>query len=459
MTLEALDASTAEFGLDGLFLEATPQRRERLAAAARSVSWEPLLRALERHGVLLLFLRNLELAGVEPPAAIRALAVQRARVLREDARRFRFTLQRFLHEALARGVVPVLLKGASLSLDLYPDVLRSQGDIDLLVKAEELRRAMLAGQASGLVVDADAFPGWWYRLAHFHRKLGPATALVREIELHWSLFHPSALLTIADEALRSRAQEQRAFGLAVRSLDPVDRFLHLVTHLVSHAGGALGAPDRTTMRAVLEDPHSPLRLKWPVDIHAEWEKRSGLWTSNQLAGRAREWSAEAHLSWALRWVRSAWGFLPDPERRAALVLEELSATQPLRRGSRGPSAPARGFDFRVRALGGALPWAFPAARYLERRYGARHRLARGLSRLAHGARVFFQLGSAVLLLPAALVGRILLRSARKRAFKQANSPERVLDLSVAWRRFLADEPSEGAAAENRRSAPLSEPHS
>ncbi len=458
MTLSRLDAATADFGLDGLFLEATPQRLERLAASARSMAWEPLVRALESHGVLLLFLRNLALAGVEPPADARALVAQRERVLREDARRFRFTLLRFLHEAQARGVVPVLLKGASLGLDLYPDVLRSQGDIDLLVKTEELAPAISAARAIGLIIDADAFPGWWYRLAHFHRKLVPATALVREIELHWSLVHPSALLTIQDEALRSRAQEQRVFGVAIRSLDPADRFLHLVTHLVSHAGGALGPPDRTTMRAVLEDPESPLKLRWTVDIHAEWEKRSGLWTSNQLAERAHEWNAEPHLCWALRWVRSAWGFEPDPEHRAALVLEDLGAPQPLPRRSRVSGAPVRGFDFRARALGGAFPWAFPPASYLERRYGARSLIDRALWRALRGVEVLARLGLAVLLLPAALVGRVLLRRARKRAFAQANSPERVLDLSVAWRRFVADEPSHGAAAESRRSA-LGEPHS
>ena len=79
-----------------LFLDPRPEHLERLRdAVERKLDWPRLVPAFERHGVLCLARRNFELAGVRLPAEAAELD-QRDQALREDARRFAFTLERLL---------------------------------------------------------------------------------------------------------------------------------------------------------------------------------------------------------------------------------------------------------------------------------------------------------------------------------------------------------------------------
>ena len=67
-----------ELVLSCLFLEPLPERLERLRhAAAALTDWEPAPLLLESHGVLVLARRNLALAGVQPPEAMRAVLTAR----------------------------------------------------------------------------------------------------------------------------------------------------------------------------------------------------------------------------------------------------------------------------------------------------------------------------------------------------------------------------------------------
>jgi hypothetical protein len=193
-----VDARAGELLLACTFLDPLPERLDRLREAAQvTASWATVPLLLESHGVLVLARRNLALAGVEPPETIGATLAAREVVLREIDLRFRLSLERFVRQSAADGVEVTLLKGASLALDLYPEsALRSQGDLDLLVRPRDVRRALGAGARCGFFVAEAALPLWWYRLAHFHVKLAPESPLLREIELHWALHHPSQLSSL-----------------------------------------------------------------------------------------------------------------------------------------------------------------------------------------------------------------------------------------------------------------------
>ena len=102
----------------------------------------------------------------------------------------------------------VLLKGTSLTLDLYPEaVFRDQEDLDLLVEPRRQRSTLEAAREAGLVMDETQFPFWWYRLVHFHVQVRPAVSLLTMIELHWRLQSPALLLTIPPDRLWSRVVE------------------------------------------------------------------------------------------------------------------------------------------------------------------------------------------------------------------------------------------------------------
>lgn len=428
-----LHGPAADFALAALFLHPTDVRLETVRRAAERVElWDGVVPALERHGVAVLAHRNAELAGVEPPPSAREAWEERAAALREDALRFRLTLLRLVDALAAVGIEPTLLKGASLALDLYPEpALRGQGDLDVLVEPGEVRAAVRAGEAAGLLPPEQSLPTWWYRWAHFHLKLAPSSPLLREVELHWALHHPSLLLTPDPAALQSRREARELAGRRVWSLDPLDRLLHLVTHLVSHAHGLPGEPDRAALRAVVEHPDHPLRLKWVLDVHAEVERVHAELPAERLAERAREWSAEGQLAWCLRWVRGALGLAGSAEGWADEFLGLLAPPDRARRLRATGAGPLPGLDFRAGSLTRLGRWIWPPSAYLERRYRGRGPL--GARRWSHAARALARAALGGGALPLAMLGSAALRRGRRRKLRRAQAPERVLDLAAAWR--------------------------
>lgn len=419
-------------------------RALRDAARAPGVDWERLVGALEMHGVLGLAARNLALAGVEWPEPSRVRLRERLRALAHDAACFRQTLVRFLRAAGEAGVTPILLKGSSLALDLYPrDDLRAQGDIDVLLAPSAIGAAIAAAARAGLFPGDRDFPAWWYRLSHFHLALRPATALGREVELHWRLHAPALLLTDDVRKILARAVPVRAGTVAALALDPFDRYLHLATHLVSHAHGALPAG---LVETLLAHPEPPVRLKWLLDLAGDAERLCGVAAAADLAARAAEWGAGPQLAGVLdllfdeglvdapgarEWIADVRRRLPDPAPARSPVPEAAPA------GGLATERPHGALGFRLESLRGLPRWIWPPLGYLRRRHG----LPAGIpgAVLAAGLRILHALGvtarvlAAAALFPAALAGRALLARGRRRARAAALAPDAVLDLVAGLR--------------------------
>jgi len=435
--VKSSSVAAAELALAALYLEPTSARQAALVDAARCLgaggeesalnNGSGLGERLESHGVLPLVSRNLAAAGVNLPAPRAAAWSGRTTAQREDARRFGLTLETSLAALNEAGIRPVLLKGASLGLDLYPEqALRGMGDLDLLIEPSELGRALGASAQAGLVMGESSFPVWWYRRAHFHLKLLPTSSLLREVEVHWALHHPSLLLTVQPADLRRRCVpvlDGRAWTLA-----PEDRLLHLITHLASHAYGARSASRADLLRVIL-DPLHPLRLKWLLDVHAEVERLHAVLTPASFRARIDEWSAAGEVRWVLEWIDTALGF----EAAAAGWVRELlgprRTARPRTDATPAHTGPLASFEFRAETLGRFPRWVWPPAGVLERRTGG----ASAVHRWAHAAGI---LGRAALVggsLPGAYLGRWFLRAGRRRAALAARTPERILDQAVALR--------------------------
>ncbi len=359
--------ATGELVQATIYLAPTAEREAELRRAAHAgADWDVALVALEAHGILGLALWNLERAGATvPPDTLRRLQ-DRAAAMRAIELGFRLTLERFLVEAQRAGIEVTLLKGASLALDLYPQPgLRSQGDLDLLVRPEDVLRAVAAARSIGLHPPPRALPAWWYRLAHFHLKLAPADGLQRELELHWHLHPRAQLYTVRLADLLARRQPLVLAGVATWTLDPLDRLLHLVTHLVRHC--PLGMLERETLRAWAGDPRVPLRLKWLVDVRAEIERRHADFAALDLAARAAQWNAEAELALVLSWIRDQLGFAGEAHAWVAHVLASLrpvSSASPRSGPAHERALP--GLDLRPSALLAFPRWVWPPPSYFGR---------------------------------------------------------------------------------------------
>jgi len=164
-------------------------------------------------------------------------------------------LKQYLHLAAARGLETVVLKGLSLSLNIYGSAtMRPGGDIDLL-----LRRSQIAGSLA--ILDEMGLGRWWpnllddayYDRHHLHQQRCSQDLAVW-FEPHWALDHPYTLLTIDYEAMMDRTTPGELLGQPVRDQDPSDLLLSVALHLVKHAvylPSVLGRPDLA--RIILAD--------------------------------------------------------------------------------------------------------------------------------------------------------------------------------------------------------------
>lgn len=214
-----------------------------------------------------------------------------------NAKNARFTRDRVVHALNAVNIVPLLLKGASSTLDgvVDPDA-RPMGDIDILVSAEEVEAAADALDAAGWAPPSGALPLWHLRLWHFNTaRLHRAKNLI-PVDIHWSL-HAEALGVALDaDSFRSRSVPVDILGARASVAHPADQWIHLATHFASHLGARFGDPD--LLRLLAESANPAARLRWIGDLVDAWEavRTSGI---SEALSRIRNSNAELPCADAL----------------------------------------------------------------------------------------------------------------------------------------------------------------
>ncbi len=142
--------------------------RQRLASLLRSADWARLLVLAEKHGVaghLAACLREFA-EDLVPPGIIQMLADhQRANIF--STLRLTAELFRILDRFTSQGIGALVVKGPVLAVQAYGDpAMRSYGDLDLLVRQRDIRRATELMNAAGYsaavslrAIDAGKIPG------------------------------------------------------------------------------------------------------------------------------------------------------------------------------------------------------------------------------------------------------------------------------------------------------------
>jgi hypothetical protein len=145
-------------------------------------------------------------------------------------------LQHYLRLAADRGLDTVVLKGLSLSVNVYGDpAMRPGGDIDLMVRRNQVAQSLA-------ILDDMGLGRWWpnllddayYDRHHLHQQRCTPDLKIW-FEPHWALDHPYTLLTIDYEAMMDRTTPGALLGQPVRDLEPSDLLLSVAVHLVKHA--------------------------------------------------------------------------------------------------------------------------------------------------------------------------------------------------------------------------------
>jgi Uncharacterised nucleotidyltransferase len=276
----------------------------RLAELIQHLDWQLLLPLAEEHGVLghlAASLRKLEKLAT-PPEFQKALSErQRDQALR--SLRLTAGLFRVLDCFAANGIAALVVKGPVLSAQAYGDhAMRSYGDIDLLVRHCDIRRATELMIASGyqakvplVAIDAGKIPGQYLFRS-------PDSQLV--VELH------------NDHTLRyfpRRLPLEKCFARQIGvSLD-------------GRQVPALCVEDELVLICIHGAKHFWERLIWIADVAALVTRQSAIdW--QRVAASAKEVRAERMLHTGLRLAENLLK-VPLAERIARAVKEDTVALQ------------------------------------------------------------------------------------------------------------------------------------
>jgi hypothetical protein len=174
------------------------------------------------------------------------------------------------------GIDVRLLKGSALARLDYPDPQqRPTGDIDVLVRGEQLDDALAVARAAGAVqVDPDPLPG-------YGRAVGKGAALVlpdgAELDVHRLLVWGPLGVRLRPADLWQRSRAFDVDGYELRTLGLEETLLHATCHLMVG-----GRPRALSVRDVAQLLGSP-----------------GL-DEQRVTGLARRWGIEAVLAAAVR---------------------------------------------------------------------------------------------------------------------------------------------------------------
>lgn len=213
-------------------LAAWPDQPERFRSLWRQVeNPEALLHQAARHGIL-----GVLATPLSDPAALPAtlqLALQQ-RLLAE--RLWQEQLLQAHRETLLAlekaGIQVAVLKGPMLSERLHGDpCCRRSTDVDLLIDAPDLHRAVEALAAAGY--QREAGPSTLYH-ERYHHHVALYCPLRPVLELHLRLFTGFGVVLSAGDVLPRCWRFHSTTGLACWLLNAEDEFLHLCVHAAGH---------------------------------------------------------------------------------------------------------------------------------------------------------------------------------------------------------------------------------
>ena len=298
-----------------------------LEAASAGVDPTRLAATARRHrlgGVVMKVLRDAGLG--EDPMAV-GIAGAASRVAMRGLHQANALTR--VHDLLVKaGIVPLALKGTTLAASIYRDVgVRPSGDLDLLVRLEDLMRARALLIEAGFRPDpqmteaeASAYLGAGFAYSFIDDERGV------EIEIHPSLAHRAFQYAPDMEGVWDRAVPVTIGGREVLTLSPEDLVLFLCVHGAKHEWDQL-----IWVCDVAESLRAYPGLDWTTVQRRAAETGSlrmlqlGLYLAHVIAGVGLPLEAAvlaAHPSLP-HLARQAWSRMLDPIDRKPGLVQQL----------------------------------------------------------------------------------------------------------------------------------------
>lgn len=193
------------------------------------------------------------------------------------------------------GIPFILLKGSHLAQFVYQDIgLRPMGDIDILVKKEDLQKAETVLLQSGYNNQHNAAKTKSHlHLPYFIHPKGRAS-----LEVHWTIAKPLWQFNIDIEGLWERAEPLTMNGTDILVLSREDIMLYTTLHAVyQHNLRALGLTPYCDIAAIIQNPTSinqfPLIPRREPSVERKGGSRRLL---SPAGGGSRGWKSSSPLA-------------------------------------------------------------------------------------------------------------------------------------------------------------------
>lgn len=205
------------------------------------IQWKIVLDLAEKHGVLPLLTQTLSKSAENVPADILQCLRQAYQSNLHKALFLSREMVRILERLSDTRIEVMPYKGLALAESLYGDIaLRQSGDIDLLIRAEDLGRIREAVGELGYTphvsfskAEEDAYLKSGYECAF------DGAAGRNLLEVQWAIQPRFYAVDIETEGLFRRAVDITVAGCAMKTPSPEDLFLILALHAAKHVWGRL----------------------------------------------------------------------------------------------------------------------------------------------------------------------------------------------------------------------------
>ena len=259
--------------------------------ALTEADWDRLIALARLHTVAPVLYLRLKKRGITPPPA---MAEQLRRIYLASAVRNTELFHELGHilRALQAAHIPVIpLKGACLAEAVYGNIaLRSMGDVDLLVKSNDLAQALDVLRALGYVSEYPFEIETERRIVHHMPRISKPGGLI--VEMHWTIVHPRNVC-FGDNDLDpiwSRAHPVKIAGVQVLMLSPTDLLLHQCLHPVQHRFNSAGLRNYVDIALVIQRYGEAIDWEQFTARAKQWDIANGVRLALQLA---EEWTGAA----------------------------------------------------------------------------------------------------------------------------------------------------------------------
>jgi hypothetical protein len=360
--IAALVRAVAAYGLPGSLLE-RPQQ------PLGTEDWSALLGEVRRQRLSGLLVQ----AVVDGALPAHDLQVAEAVDLHTRAMASTVLLESTLLDALdamsAAGVEARVLKGSAVAHLDYPDpALRSFGDVDLLVRSDDVDTAVTALTEAGCRRRyPQPRPGFD---AHFGKGASFWTPTGEEIDLHRTFaMGPWGLKIQLEDLWSGEPSTFRLAGRAVRALGAEERFMHACYHTVLGDSPPRLVPQRDVAQMILNGRINTDRVH---DLVAAWNGEAVVAEAVRTTWQTLGIADVVELSaWAA-------GYVPSPRERHDLeVYVEGKASYAAK-----SAAAVRAIPGVRRKLSFLMALTFPKRSYLaDRHSGLARRLGQGMAQV------------------------------------------------------------------------------